>query len=47
MPNMDGLTMVEKVRNELGNKTVNVIMLTWTLTPLLSPSPFSTPPQVW
>lgn len=28
MPNMDGLTMVEKVRNELGNKTVNVIMLT-------------------
>ncbi|CAJ0859697.1 Chemotaxis protein CheY [Ralstonia sp. LMG 32965] len=28
MPNMDGLTMVEKVRGELGNKTVNVIMLT-------------------
>jgi two-component system, chemotaxis family, chemotaxis protein CheY len=28
MPNMDGLTMVEKVRNELGNKTVNIIMLT-------------------
>jgi two-component system chemotaxis response regulator CheY len=28
MPNMDGLTMVEKVRNELGNKSVNVIMLT-------------------
>ena len=28
MPNMDGLTMVEKIRNELGNKTVNVIMLT-------------------
>lgn len=28
MPNMDGLTMVEKVRSELGNKTVNVIMLT-------------------
>lgn len=28
MPNMDGLTMVEKLRNELGNKTVNVIMLT-------------------
>lgn len=28
MPNMDGLTMVEKLRNELGNKAVNVIMLT-------------------
>lgn len=28
MPNMDGLTMVEKVRNELGNSTVNIIMLT-------------------
>ncbi len=28
MPNMDGLTMVEKVRNELGNQTVNIIMLT-------------------
>ena len=28
MPNMDGLTMVEKVRSELGNQTVNIIMLT-------------------
>jgi two-component system chemotaxis response regulator CheY len=28
MPNMDGLTMVEKIRSELGNQTVNVIMLT-------------------
>ena len=28
MPNMDGLTMVEKIRKELGNSTVNVIMLT-------------------
>jgi two-component system, chemotaxis family, chemotaxis protein CheY len=28
MPNMDGLTMVEKVRGELGNKTVNIVMLT-------------------
>jgi two-component system chemotaxis response regulator CheY len=28
MPNMDGLTMVEKIRGELGNKTVNLIMLT-------------------
>lgn len=28
MPNMDGLTMVEKIRGELANKTVNVVMLT-------------------
>jgi two-component system chemotaxis response regulator CheY len=28
MPNMDGLTMVEKIRGELGNNTVNLIMLT-------------------
>ncbi len=28
MPNMDGLTMVEKIRSELGNTSVNVIMLT-------------------
>jgi two-component system chemotaxis response regulator CheY len=28
MPNMDGLTMVEKIRSELGNKAVNLIMLT-------------------
>ena len=28
MPNMDGLTMVEKIRSELGNNTVNVVMLT-------------------
>lgn len=28
MPNMDGLTMVEKVRSELRNTTVNIIMLT-------------------
>ena len=28
MPNMDGLTMVEKIRRELGNAAVNVIMLT-------------------
>ena len=28
MPNMDGLTMVEKIRGELANKTFNVIMLT-------------------
>lgn len=28
MPNMDGLTMAEKVRGELGNQAVNIIMLT-------------------
>ncbi len=28
MPNMDGLTMVEKIRADLGNASVNVIMLT-------------------
>ncbi len=28
MPNMDGLTMAERVRGELGNNDVNIIMLT-------------------
>ena len=28
MPNMDGLTMAEKIRSELKNAAVNVIMLT-------------------
>lgn len=28
MPNMDGLTMAEKIREELGNSDVNIIMLT-------------------
>jgi two-component system chemotaxis response regulator CheY len=28
MPNMDGLTMAEKIRDELGNNTVNIVMLT-------------------
>lgn len=28
MPNMDGLTMVEKIRGELKNSAVNLIMLT-------------------
>ncbi|HLA33614.1 MAG TPA: response regulator [Rhodocyclaceae bacterium] len=28
MPNMDGLTMAEKIRSELNNSTVNIIMLT-------------------
>lgn len=35
MPNMDGLTMVEKVRSELGNKTVNIIMLTTESSPAM------------
>ena len=28
MPNMDGLTMAEKIRGELGNNCNNIIMLT-------------------
>ena len=28
MPNMDGLTMAEKIRSELKNASVNIIMLT-------------------
>lgn len=28
MPNMDGLTMAEKIRKELGNKDVRIVMLT-------------------
>ncbi len=28
MPNMDGLTMAEKIRSDLGNQSVNIIMLT-------------------
>lgn len=28
MPNMDGLTMAEKIRGELNNSAVNIIMLT-------------------
>lgn len=28
MPNMDGLTMAEKIRSELKNSVVNIIMLT-------------------
>lgn len=35
MPNMDGLTMVEKVRGELGNKAVNVVMLTTESSPAM------------
>jgi len=28
MPNMDGLTMAENIRGEMGNKTVHIVMLT-------------------
>ena len=35
MPNMDGLTMVEKIRGELGNKTVNIVMLTTENSPVM------------
>jgi two-component system chemotaxis response regulator CheY len=35
MPNMDGLTMVEKIRGELGNSAVNVIMLTTVSSPAM------------
>jgi two-component system chemotaxis response regulator CheY len=28
MPNMDGLTMAEKIRTELGNQEVRIVMLT-------------------
>jgi len=35
MPNMDGLTMVEKVRSELGNHTLNIIMLTTESSPVM------------
>ncbi|MCP1119844.1 response regulator [Robbsia andropogonis] len=35
MPNMDGLTMVENIRGALGNKTVNVIMLTTESSPAM------------
>ncbi|MES2258194.1 MAG: response regulator [Pseudomonadota bacterium] len=35
MPNMDGLTMAEKIRSELGNKSVNIIMLTTENSPIM------------
>lgn len=35
MPNMDGLTMVEKIRGELANSTVNVVMLTTESSPAM------------
>ena len=35
MPHMDGLTMAEKIRGELGNKTVNIVMLTTENSPIM------------
>jgi len=35
MPNMDGLTMAEKVRSELHNSAVNIIMLTTENSPVM------------
>jgi len=35
MPNMDGLTMAEKIRGELNNAAVNIIMLTTENSPLM------------
>ena len=35
MPNMDGLTMVEKIRGELSNSAINVIMLTTESSPAM------------
>ncbi|WP_027797117.1 response regulator [Paraburkholderia acidipaludis] len=35
MPNMDGLTMVEKIRGELANTAVNVVMLTTESSPAM------------
>jgi two-component system chemotaxis response regulator CheY len=35
MPTMDGLTMAEKIRSELGNASVNIIMLTTENSPIM------------
>ena len=35
MPNMDGLTMAEKIRGELRNSAVNIIILTTENTPIM------------
>lgn len=35
MPNMDGMAMADKIRNELGNKAVHIIMLTTEDNPLM------------
>lgn len=35
MPNMDGLTMAERIRSELNNSAVNIIMLTTESSPTM------------
>ena len=35
MPNMDGLTMAEKIRGELRNANVNIVMLTTENSPIM------------
>ena len=35
MPNMDGLTMAEKIRSDLTNSTVNIVMLTTESSPVM------------
>jgi two-component system chemotaxis response regulator CheY len=35
MPNMDGLTMAEKVRSELNNNSVSIVMLTTENSPVM------------
>lgn len=35
MPNMDGLTMAERVRSELGNQSVHIVMLTTENSPVM------------
>ena len=35
MPNMDGQTMAEKIRSELGNANVNIVMLTTENSPIM------------
>jgi two-component system chemotaxis response regulator CheY len=35
MPHMDGLTMAEKIRGELGNRTVGIVMLTTENSPIM------------
>jgi two-component system chemotaxis response regulator CheY len=35
MPNMDGLTMAEKIRSDLKNSTVNIVMLTTESSPVM------------
>ena len=35
MPNMDGLTMAERIRNELRNSSVSIVMLTTENSPIM------------